>query len=390
MALDMAALAANLRKHRLLKKMTQQQLADRLLVSPQSVSKWECGQAVPELDKLCAAAEALQVSLDALLEGASAAKRLLVGVDGGGTKTEFVLFCEDGTLCKRLVLEGSNPNVHGLERCVATLTDGLERLLDTGPRPAAIFVGCAGFLSGDYAQQVRQALEAAYPKCRVDCSSDIMNIIATGSNSRRCIAAICGTGSVVYANQERTLHRLGGAGYLLDKQGSGFDIGADVLRTALGQRDGSGPESAMTALAEARLGGPVWEHIPQIYQAGPAYIASFAPIAFQAYDRGDEQAARLLREHAGYLAGLIAAAAAQYDCGRIVTVSGGIFRSGEVFLQLVRERLPAGLEVEVPAFPPVFGACVLAGELCGLDTEPLRLQFIKQYDRLCGKGESLC
>lgn len=32
--------------------MTQEQLAERVSVSRQSVSKWEGGQAVPELDKL--------------------------------------------------------------------------------------------------------------------------------------------------------------------------------------------------------------------------------------------------------------------------------------------------------------------------------------------------
>ena len=35
------------------KGMTQEQLAERLDVSRQSISKWESGQAVPELEKNC-------------------------------------------------------------------------------------------------------------------------------------------------------------------------------------------------------------------------------------------------------------------------------------------------------------------------------------------------
>ena len=387
MALDMAVLAGNLKKYRILKKLTQQELADRLMVSAQSVSKWECGQSVPELDKLCAAAEILNVSLDTLLEGECVRKRILIGVDGGGTKTEFVLFSEDGKLWKRLVLEGTNPNVHGLEQCIATLKTGLNRLLETGMRPAGIFIGCAGFLSGNYGEQVREALEEVYPKCQIACSSDIMNIIACGSSSHRCIAAICGTGSVIYANENRTLHRLGGAGYLLDKQGSGFNIGADVLRTALQERDGSGPASLITALAEEQLGGLVWDSISEIYKRGTSYIASFAPLAFEAYAQGDEAAAQILQEHAGYLAHLIRSAAEQYDCGKTVTVSGSIFSANPVFLQMVKECLPKDLEVEVPPFPPVYGACILACELCGLDQTLFQLHFSEQYDRLIRKGE---
>lgn len=390
MALDMAVLAGNLKKYRILKKLTQQELADRLLVSAQSVSKWECGQSVPELDKLCAAAEILNVSLDTLLEGENARKRILIGVDGGGTKTEFILFSEDGKLWKRLVMEGTNPNVHGLEHCIETLKNGLDQLLETGMRPAGIFVGCAGFLSGNYGERVREALDGIYPKCQIACSSDIMNIIACGSSSRSCIAAICGTGSVIYANENRKLHRLGGAGYLLDKQGSGFNIGADVLRTALQERDGTGPASLITALTEERLGGLVWDSISEIYKRGTSYVASFAPIAFEAYAQADAQAAQILQEHAGYLAHLIRSAARQYDCGKTVTVSGSIFSTNPVFLQMVKEQLPADLEVEVPPFPPVYGACMLACEICGLDQGFFQQSFTEQYNRLVMKGDQPC
>ena len=68
MAFEMGVLARNLKKYRAEKNLTQQALAERLNVSPQSVSKWECGQSVPEIDKLCSVAEILEVSLDALVE----------------------------------------------------------------------------------------------------------------------------------------------------------------------------------------------------------------------------------------------------------------------------------------------------------------------------------
>lgn len=378
MSFDANVLANNLKKYRMAKNITQQFLADKLRVSPQSVSKWECAQAVPEIGKLCALAEILDVGLEMLLYNHPTYGRVLVGVDGGSTKTEFILFREDGTLLKRVVLPGANPNLHGLENSLSIFQQGLDSLLETGMELAGMYIGCAGFLSGGYGEKALKTLQKKYPRARVDCSSDVMNIIACGSNSRRCIAAICGTGSVIYANANREVHRLGGASYLLDKQGSGFDIGRDVLRTALLERDGVGEKSIITAMVEEKLGSTVWDAIHQIYQEGPAYIASFAPIAFVAYEQGDKVAARILREHAGYLADMIQAAAKMYDCGKTVVLAGSIFSKVPAFLQLLKEQVTMDLRFEVPAAPPVYGACVLARELCGM--EPIsEEEFVRQY-----------
>lgn len=47
--------------------LTQDQLAERLDVSRQTVSKWEAGQAQPEAGRIAALADALGVTCDALL-----------------------------------------------------------------------------------------------------------------------------------------------------------------------------------------------------------------------------------------------------------------------------------------------------------------------------------
>lgn len=48
--------------------MSQEQLAERLSITRQSVSKWEAGSSVPEISKLIAMSELFQVSLDYLLK----------------------------------------------------------------------------------------------------------------------------------------------------------------------------------------------------------------------------------------------------------------------------------------------------------------------------------
>ena len=60
-------LAENLHYLRKRDKITQEELADRLGVSRQSVSKWETGEAYPETDKLIILADMFNVTLDALM-----------------------------------------------------------------------------------------------------------------------------------------------------------------------------------------------------------------------------------------------------------------------------------------------------------------------------------
>ena len=49
--------------------MSQGDLAERLNVSRQSISKWETGSSVPDLDKLIALSDLFQISLDELIRG---------------------------------------------------------------------------------------------------------------------------------------------------------------------------------------------------------------------------------------------------------------------------------------------------------------------------------
>lgn len=55
-------------KLRKTKVWTQQQLAEQLSVSPQAVSKWECGEAVPDIDTLDKMAVIFGVTIDSIIK----------------------------------------------------------------------------------------------------------------------------------------------------------------------------------------------------------------------------------------------------------------------------------------------------------------------------------
>lgn len=64
------------------KNLTQEELAEKLNVSRQSVSKWESGQAVPELDKIVALSAVFDVTTDYLLKSSE--------IDDLSVKTEML------------------------------------------------------------------------------------------------------------------------------------------------------------------------------------------------------------------------------------------------------------------------------------------------------------
>ena len=68
---NLQALSANIKMYRKAKGISQNALAAALSISPQSVSKWECGISVPDIENLCLIAEILGVSLDVLLSRSS-------------------------------------------------------------------------------------------------------------------------------------------------------------------------------------------------------------------------------------------------------------------------------------------------------------------------------
>ena len=63
----MLYLAENIKKFRLLKNMTQEDVAECLGITPQSVSKWERGESYPDIALLPALANVFETSIDLLM-----------------------------------------------------------------------------------------------------------------------------------------------------------------------------------------------------------------------------------------------------------------------------------------------------------------------------------
>ena len=359
--LDINLLGDRIKELRKQRGLTQNAFADELHVSFQAVSNWERGIAPPELENLINIAAFFGVLVDDLLRPQS--EDLFLGIDGGGTKTEFLLVSADGYVQKRLVKSGCNPNDIGYTKMISLLLDGIGDVLKEFQSIKAVFCGIAGISTGDYAKRLHDDLKKRYPKINIQVKNDSFNLFALDDEAD--MALISGTGSVVFVKGENSYKRLGGWGYLLDGAGSAYDIGRDSLREALRQEDMKESPSLMSRMLYKKLNtDTVWNHINTVYNEGKPYIAGLASVVFEAYRHGDKQAKEIIDRNAKALAELINAGVSLYGAKPLAIASGGLFEHyGDIMTEHIAKYSSVILKTSV--LPPIYGACRSACLMAG-------------------------
>lgn len=307
---------------------------------------------------------------------------LLVGIDGGGTSTEFVLCDFKGRVKNRVQLGPSNPNDIGFEKSYDVLKNGLSELLNPwgglSARIDGMFAGLSGGTVGSNRERFRTFFQILLPNARCENGSDAENAITLGLEEKDGITLISGTGSVAFFQRNGRIGRVGGWGYLFDRAGGGYNIGHDGIYAALLAYDGLGPTTLLTKKLEAAIGMPVHEALPDFYRRGKQYIASFAPVVFAACEEGDPAAVEIINHTAAYLSELLLAAYKRLEgSSKTVALVGGIFKRSDIMLPFMKNKLKVDFDFIIPSFPPIFGAVWKAAKIAGIDIDP---EFKKNFN----------
>ncbi len=285
-----------------------------------------------------------------------------LGVDGGGTKTEFLFTDPTGKEIRRLILEPSNPVSTGIENTYNVLNKGITKIcegFDTSE--ISVFAGIAGAKSGDN-QKLINAFLSTFGFASYECGSDIdlaLEAVLKGENGT---AVIMGTGIVAFARSGEKLHRAGGRGYLIDKGGSGFHFGSDALDAAFEFIDGRGGSKTILNLVEKQLGKSLEASVSDIYKSGASFVASFAPVVFEAFRLGDTCASEIIDRNAFEAAKIINAAKKKAD-GKVV-ICGGLCKQKEILYPFIRKYIEGEATLVFSDEPMINGAVSLAKRLC--------------------------
>ena len=169
----------------------------------------------------------------------------VIGIDGGGTKTEIVVCASDGTVAARAVGGSSNPNDIGNEKMIAVIEDLIARVLPPDCTCADVGLGISGLATAGSENLLREALAARFPLLRtVKAYSDRDSALYAAHDGDGCIVII-GTGCVGVMKKGDVLRGFGGGGYLVDDTLSGFDLGKAVLCAVLADADGIGQNALL-------------------------------------------------------------------------------------------------------------------------------------------------
>lgn len=351
---DKQVLGSNIRFFREKLGLSQAQLAERVFVSFQAVSVWERGISPPDINNLCRLAELFDVTVDTLLHFQQISNRCCIAVDGGGTKSEFILFSESGAVRQRIYLGPTNPNDIGIENSARILQNGIDRLLIGGVQVVGIFVCLSGAGTGDNKSRIQSYLEKCFREIPIFVESDTANILALAPDPACAMGLICGTGTAVFVRMNRQIHRFGGWGYLLDEGGSGYDIGLGAIRTVLAHYEGTTDGGKIVELLRTETEGNASAFIRKVYQGGKRYIAGFAGAVFEAAEAGDPLANELIVSNAACVSRRVDAAIKRFDWKKEIIAGGGLLKR-EIYRRLLQKHTP---QIVVPELPAVYGACL--------------------------------
>lgn len=337
---------------------TREQLAQRISYSVKSIEKWELNGILPPVHTVCKLADFFNVTTDYLLFGSNVEAKYLLGIDGGGTKTEFLLTDLNRKEIRRVLLGTSNPVDIGIEACKKVLEDGITQVCSgIRLRDVSVFAGLAGGITGTNKEAIHDFLSGFnFAKCRN--GSDIENALEMAFAGACGTVIIMGTGIIAYTQTPGGCERIGGWGYLIDKGGSGYNFGSDALESALKYIDGRGGSERINRLLEQELEMPVPQAIAQIYQRGKAYIASLAHTVFAAYQEGDPYAAEIIARNMKEVACLIEASLKKSTQTQVV-ICGGLCRYSDILKRFLPKY---DCDIRFITRPMVEGAVALAAK----------------------------
>jgi N-acetylglucosamine kinase-like BadF-type ATPase len=302
---------------------------------------------------------------------------LVVGVDGGGTKTTALLADLSGCVVARAQGSGSNQNVVGTESAASAIAGAIGECCRIAGVPAARISGAAFGLAGAgspeeraaLAEQVRRLVGREGLSILVDTDARIA--LEGAFDGGPGIVAIAGTGSSVMAKDAEGRVRLfGGWGRLLGDEGSGMDIGRQLVRRLLLACDARREFSPLEESAAIETGLRTRDQILTAVYRENLPLSTLAPIVLRAADASDTEALAMLEASAGDLAGHVAEAAGQEglpeDPG--VVLIGGLVDAGRLYQRIlesaIRIRVPRA-RLHAALHPPAEGAVRMACTLVG-------------------------
>lgn len=317
----------------------------------------------------------------AVSSGPASANGCFLGVDGGGSKTAFVLLDPTGRELARHEGRSSYHVQIGVERLHELLNHGVQAVLrQSGVSAQDIRYAFFGLPAHGEDSQVQPVLdvipEAVLGHRRYACGNDMICGWAGSLAGEDGINIVAGTGSIGYGERDGLKARGGGWGEVFSDEGSAYWIAVQGLNLFSRMSDGRAEKGPLYALLgdSFKLGEDL-DLCARIYSGNGAQrdrIAAVSRLVARAAMQGDVGARDIFVQAGRQLAEITEAIRRRlhYASGEavILSYSGGVFQCGELILAPFRDalaRFSPDYRIVEPRFSPAVGAAIYAARLCG-------------------------
>ena len=295
----------------------------------------------------------------------------ILGVEGGGTKTAWVLVerlvagiadpCSQWRIVDQGKLPPSNFRLTTPERLRAIFSE-LPKEID---RAGIFLAGCG---PGEDQQSLSRLSAEIWPTAKIIVGNDRESGLAAALEHGDGIVVNAGSGSSVTGRRGDRIENAGGWGHVLGDTGGGYFLSIRALRLILREYDLHRAEMQFTAkILHALSLNNLDELVRWAQTADKTEIAMLAPIVFEAAASGDARVMEIIESGAQVLSEYTEAVAARLHLlAPKVMLLGGLFHRDSIYTHAFRRRLKKNLpdaRVATAERPPELGAAWLAAEL---------------------------
>lgn len=309
---------------------------------------------------------------------------ILVGVDGGGSKTRVMIGTADGEILTTLDGPKSAVTPGEAARSADVIGELVTRALAEVAQPGAVlprvlYCGVAGTGRDEERKALHAALDAKELAEEVVIDSDGLIAMYDALDDRAGILLVVGTGSIAYGRSPAgEIVRCGGWGPAFGDEGSGGWIGRRALSIVAASSDGREPPTALLfPILAATQCEDVQDLVPWAAAADARAFASLASVVFSTAAAGDPRANALVTLAAEELVLHIRALARQLFTDEraavAVALSGGLMERGSPLRKRLEQRLKSavpGAQLRVEDVLPARGALRAAARRTRLPTSP--------------------
>ncbi|WP_298867463.1 BadF/BadG/BcrA/BcrD ATPase family protein [uncultured Gimesia sp.] len=287
-------------------------------------------------------------------------EQLVLGIDGGGSKTRASLArVSSGNEIQIAgwgISGASNLNATGLAAAAEQVQLAIQRAFEAAEIPFQIVAAISMGMSGAGRDEERQAwlnwAQENNVADRIQVVTDAETVLAAGTPEGFGLALIAGTGSLAFGkNKTGAEARAGGWGYLLGDEGGGYQIAIAAIKAILKSADGRCSETSLRPAVLQSLG---LEHSDEligfVYRSenNRREIAELSKLVFAAAEKGDQVALKILQHSVEELSDLVKAVVNRLEfsgAGYALALTGGILIHQQDFRLSLCEHL-SQLQIE--------------------------------------------